>query len=742
MTQLKKTRTSRGVFIVFFAIFMAVVLALLGLVLGLGMASVSSIQMQQLANLASLSALEGFFGSTGNTPQDKAAAAALRASTVLETNRLMGAAKSITNLSESRAIGLPWGTPGTVGTATFGAWYQEDPDDRPNAFPPVDGPLEPCGLAANAYPCFIPWTDSGITPGPGQVPDLINSVRISVRNDSTNPILAPFVGLFGQGPMQMGSQATAALVQRCTAYLLDVTLSSMISTHPLPLSNLPASTIPPNPGSKSNLFLSYGLTPPSPRLFAFRTKSLISTLNPPNTTIMPWNAYRTRCSIPDQSINWLVGAGGNPVNFESHIWCNTVFDKDTNSAPITASYRSPCTSEATCASQPGTFAQDYRDVDTLVGKMRVDMVRDPLPLSDFLLAFNAGLRLVRAQSTSGDGAVLIPFDGAVRSAYPIQGVTPNFDIMVQLTNASLRGRLRSLNWADTAQQWKGTESSASDFTSPVEPNFVSMGWFPVFADDPSSSFSQTHITNAISQAINRLQTFCPANAKKDIVIASDGFMSCSLSSLPNNCSSPISYLRFQEGAGELLANASAGSPLVKLLPILQQNRIAVTTLLAGSYVQPNFINKVRAGGGFVSLNQAGALGYGSNFFNSTNVVPPAISCGPLSPDECAYVNTGQPGVLFREPNSVFGQLAFRTGGLFCPLMPTCGDVAASDCPNCASAGYADCYDHTLTPPKLRDCARVADAPQTCSLTLESPGAQAARCVLESIGSNPYILVER
>jgi hypothetical protein len=710
---------------VFFAVFMIAILALLALVLGLGVISVSVVQMQQLSNLAALSALQGYFASPSTaTPAARAAAALVRANDVMETNRVLGAPDTLTE--GARAFGLPW-TSGAVGTLTLGAWYSQDPDGT--------GGANPC---STGYPCFIAWE---IEASP---PSLINAARVEAKNDATNPIIAPFANIFGSATQQVKSIATAALVQRCTAYLLDLSISTTAMSHPVP--NTFPSVVPGSSLGGNELRLRWALQPSeeNTRLFAFREQvmfrsdpfSLLDPPVPPDST-----AYSSACDQPlTQRDYWLELGNSFPSNnSEGHIWCNTLFSPAT---PDAVPYRPACTSVGTCAAVPGTFAQDYRRMNSQLGPVWVDTVTDPRPLRDFLLAFNSGLRLVREQSTSGDGAAVLPFDGAIRGRYPLSGVTSNFDILVQLTNADARGRLSSVQ-ALGGGDWRVTQATGWD--GEVHPNLIDLGWFPLY--NAGGTFAQTHLSSALDNAISVIQASCPSTAKKDIVIATDGLATCSLR---GGCPLALDFDRFDEAQEEILADASQTSvpENFRLLDRLQRNRIAVTTLLAGASVAPNFLNIRRLVGSppqnvWVELSEAGSLGYGANFFNSNPSVPNFSALGCASADnECAYENVGATGVSFRAPNSVFGQLAFRTGGIFCPLMPICGNVALADCPNCDTAGFSDCYDASKTPPRLRDCARTEGQPQTCSVTNEDIGAQAARCVLESVGANPYILVEQ
>lgn len=726
----------RGIFIVFFSIVMVAFLALLALVLGLGLVSVSSVQLQNMANLAALSSLEGYFASTEVAPSDRAEDASDRANEVLANNRILGSADQILEPGQRR-LGLPWGPPGEAGTITFGQRFVDDPDGS--------GPDDPC---IGDYPCVIPWTSAANPPA------IVNAAEVAISNDSTNPIVAPFARFFGLDELFLTRRATSTLVQRCTAYLLDLSISSVASSHPPPREFNSSSLLAPN----SNFYLTWRLRPDlaDSRLFAFRVSRLLPGYDNPVfggiTQQSKSIVYRTACGYPpgpDQFPGWVGnnGTAANVSNHEGHIWCNTIYPTDQPNTNNDWRARPVCTGVDNCRTiSSETFPQDYVEYDTTLGRILVDSVKDPQPLSDFLLAFNAGLRVVREQSTAGDSAAILPFDGQVRGAYPIPNpggsdvMTSNFDILVQLTNVEARGRVAqvsSVSPNDRQTEW-------TTVTTPTEPNFISLGWFPVLTND-GSTYSHTHIVNAIQEAIERLQTSCPASAKKDIIVATDGLMTCSNEL---GCPPSLTYQFFESAKDELLGDESPG--FTRLLPVLRRNRIGLTTLLAGQVVQPNFVNFRRfPGGPFVTLNEASALGYGANFFDDSPTIPfplPAACTDPdpdLTGSECAYAAIGTPGVVFREPNAAFGEAAFNSGGVFCPLMPVCGNSAPTDCPACDALGFPNCYEpgSGTEPGRLRDCARQEGNPQTCSLTNETIGAQAARCVLQAIGGNPYILVE-
>jgi len=101
-------------------------------------------------------------------------------------------------------------------------------------------------------------------------------------------------------------------------------------------------------------------------------------------------------------------------------------------------------------------------------------------------------------------------------------------------------------------------------------------------------------------------------------------------------------------------------------------------------------------------------------------------------DEEAYQKYGKRGVFFLRPNGVFGEMAMRTGGYFCPLnLP----LEPED------QYYWDDDSNPATPKVLKDEYRQEGFRQTAALRYMSPGAYAAECVQATLGLNPFILVE-
>jgi hypothetical protein len=164
--------------------------------------------------------------------------------------------------------------------------------------------------------------------------------------------------------------------------------------------------------------------------------------------------------------------------------------------------------------------------------------------------------------------------------------------------------------------------------------------------------------------------------------------------------------------------------------LLRSNRIALTTLLRGAWVDPNFKNIIVAGR-YLDANEARRVSTADQVFNWLS-----------DPDEQnAFENLGAPGKLLRLPNLVFGKMAYLTNGIFCPLQNPCVNGQAP-CNLCADGiCYEDADGNPSTPKTLRACARPEGQFLSCAPSEESVGNQAARCVSQTLGGNPYILVD-
>lgn len=774
----KRKNSEQGVYIVLFSALMLGLVALLALVLGLGLIATDSTRMQQFGNVTALSALQEYLSQKayfGNQYDRRSLTRARdRANAILRMNTLIGSSTPFGS-GTTDGIHAPWEGPGGTGVMRVGKWYQSDPGTNPCTDPtaiPTPG----------SYPCFIPTPDLA-------GPDSSNAIRLELNTESSNPVISPFAFIFGNERFSLKAEATATVVERCVAYLPDISFSAAEETHYLPPPNpyenafqynYPGPFSVPGDGTPNGVgydcysdyrpytpeSIPYRVTcprqdrdgpPPGgepPALFAYRVSSLV---DPPGTAPNSmFHYYSDWCRLASSSL-----VAGYQFNVEGTYWCNLLFrDYDPLGGQLfdtTLRVRRPGFSSETDVTRH--YYQDYGQtqlpsnrVATLLGTVMIDRFIDPKPLADFFLAFNAGLRYVRQNASSNDRATIMPFAGQLRNPYPHIGVTDRFDLLLQLTNMNLRGKRTGLS---------STWPYAPMFAPSVSPNFVEMGWFPVLTDDFRDS--KTFLVDALQQAINRLRSSCSATSQKVIVIATDGISSCADTNAaqysgaiqytgpwdptppdngPVNCPRSarpdVRYGNYLAAVRQLI---NADPTTNSILNQARQAQIAITVLLRGSAVDPNFIERTNPQGGYFTPKEAFAYGIPiSDIFDATPTTNP-----PGGSDQDAFMTKGQPGVSFRNPNFVMGSLALLTGGIPCPLLDSC--QYPSDCPACTvPCEYGmctGCYGRNGPDPEpwiLRPCARANGTRRSCSVVNESTGAQAAKCVGEALGGNPFILV--
>ncbi|RIL10426.1 MAG: hypothetical protein DCC75_04365 [Proteobacteria bacterium] len=824
-----RARQSRGLYLVWFAIFLPVAIALFALVIDIGFLLTNSSRLRVVANLTSLAALEEFIEFErlypGRDLSERPQAVRDRANEILQLNQLAA--------TSSRLGGLELATDGEGegGTIHLGAWYQELPAYG----------VPPCGADQGSYPCFNEGD-----------PDTTNAMRIEIRNASTNPITTFFARVFGSDFMTVRAQATATMAPRCSAYLLDVSPSVAESTHrltalpPLDSSNpgisvgfdypdfinnagappcrddFFASPSPPyvdlNDNSDAGWFGDIStfdylwdgprvlVCPVDASLFAFRRHSLRQAAS--NRDIH----LNYNCQGPSDFCEqcYYDGCGGPPLctdrdwfditadrrvrNIEGAVWCNIVSRegrvrnrKDFPGSPFLDDFSMH-------------FIGDYYDLNSRHGPVRIDALIDPQPLTTFMNAFNAGIRLVESQATSSDRAFLMAFAGDERGRFPdtdpnsptydcdagagvpdtnclfdsggINAVTANFDMLVQLTNVNNRGKIDNST--------PGAYDAGAQGV--IYPNFIGRGMFPLYAASYDAISSETHLVSALNRTIDILQSACPASSKKSIILASDGIFTCADKSAdgpgaidcPRTRQDPEWTNTYRRAEQQLIRFNNFDNPgavntsdTSTILNRLNEARISLTALYTGAAVGPNIVNIPKPGGGFVDYSEAQASGNVFEFYDRSPVIP-----GDTTPtDKEAFerigeVTAGGP-VLFKRPTMVLGALAMYSGGYMCPLMPKCdgsnnspgfnpmdgavdcasqtGAAPGGSCPSGTNSCSNGCYqrnpDDPCGPCILKDAHRVPDQPITCSLEDLSMTEQAAKCVSQTLGSNPYILVE-
>lgn len=731
----------RGIYLTLVAVFGLILLGLAGLVIELGLLAVAQSRMQQVANLAALSAIEQYVryepapGAT-HPELSRREATRERANQILHANSIWGIDATKLNVELD----------GDAGRIVFGMWYRFDPDGNG-------------GISCPKYPCFVPAAD---TNSQG------NAVRLSVRNDSSNPF-ARFLGrIFGPETLTVQSEATATIIKRCMAFLLDLSLSSIADSHSLPArGQIPTWLDEADPLRESPGF--FGDPDPARHVHyiqGYNGGSPVYAPGEPFPLPFPANIGLFAYVDPPEKCDYGVltpPAGG--INYSALMWCSLLKHREV------ADYTEPTFNPKAYHSR-----EDYRRIQTPFGQNKVyfDLHTRPEPFSTFLLGFNAALRSVYSQASNADEAMIAGFSksftySGVSRRFPqpqvvqgqgVRSLTNNLPLLIHLTNIENIGNL-------------GVDGAVEDAEPP---SIIDAGIFPIFG--LSADATATNIPGAVSAAVDALDASCLPSDRKIIVLATDGISNCSqYGNNPISCGS--SYLSYINSENQLLARSGYG-----ILKKLLERQVALTVLHAGLAVRPNFL-KVRTtcpnGSDDCLLDYDSALrrGFTSGIASNANMgayceVPgaessnQAVSCASRvalspedSPEDCvsppgpyswsagceyqAFRQLGEPGVVFGRPASVMAELAMRSGGRYCPILPILGqksvnNTAYVDHDNDEPANGALCRNCTAR--RLRYSALPADSTIVpYSLELRTPGEQAADCASLAAGGNPFILVE-
>lgn len=716
-------RRDQGLYLILVAFFLFVLVALCALVVGLGLMATSKARMQNIANVSSIAALQHFTQNLDNTgnplPYATRKAAALQ-----RANEIIGENEKLPG------VNLPLGelalnAQGEGGQLVFGMWYPE---------PPAVG--TPCGTSADDYPCFVANPDN--PPGTPAA----NAVKLIIKTQPDNSFVAPFAKVLGKDRFTLQTDSIARVVQRCVAFLLDISISTIAETHiATDYRTDDLTCFPPcDPAAQATLYptpVLVAVDPTPVSLFAYRVDELgpmASLTPPPAPTPHP-------CQ--------------NPSNYNSSeeffYYCNMQPSRNGVEASGGAGTREHFRSDYRRMASPwGTVAVDsyYQSMSGYFG---------PQPLSRFFLSFNAGLRAVKILRSTGDKAMVYAFTGTRVGSEPeptppqAASLTENLDPLIQLTNIMNRGMINA----------SGTPIASAPV---VTPNFISRGWFPLLTNNMTDPVpSTTNHAKALWDAIEALSR-CPDSARRTIVIATDGIPTCGFNrSNPGgtptanpavDCPPPVGtgidyYYNYLEAEAAILGPIK--NELIK-------RGISVTALLDSDSIDPHFINATIApgltptpAGGFVNPDEAAKYGFCGvpgpgcqPFFNLTpstgsgNVAnwaatptncddtsaTPAAHC---SDEHFAFQHLSAPQIQakFRRPNGLWGQLAMDTGGVICPLLDPCPAN----------------YYAVATPPALLPTARAGMSVVNCAPINQDKTQQAINCVLAAVGVDPFQNVE-
>lgn len=695
----RKVRRAEGFYLVLTAILIFVVCAFLALVVGIGLQAINKSKLQNIANLTAWAGLEAFVNSPSLAGYDvKAANSLARAKNILLANNLIAAPQAFGPVTTSaQPLQMLWdggGDPvpagGSSGTITLGNWY---------VTPPASG-SDPCGTRGLPYPCFIPNaapSSSSLTPT-----SPMNAVRVNLRNQ--NPILSPFVRILGYTGFNLEAHATSALVQRCTALLIDLSGSVNHDSHVTPLT--PTQWFISPTGN-----VNWNATP-HPTF----TAPFVNSASP---------LYREEISIPaDYASCTTIPAATPPianVNRECALWHN-LDPVARTSVTDPVHHRSDFMQPADDPSTTGfvEYVEETKDVFGNQIQVLIDKFyhppdyRGPQPYETFLHGFNSGIRNMMNQAIAGDRVMMLGFSGAKIGQV---GPTTDLGLMAQITNYMNVG-LYSLPGTPYVEAGSGETSVEA------HPNVLDFGFYPVPGPGLQGS---THLPSALHTAKMMLSQYCPVDSKKSVVLATDGIVNCRYNNFddPANSVNPAPY-RSDSSTGSTCGNTwndyLLGEQQVELLTTeLSEQDISVTTLVSGDAIGTNYRALANPNGGYYSFPEAVALGQKANYVYFG--APDQKKGAGDGNAQAAFNNLYSAGNHFYRALQLLENLAADTKGLYCPLL----DPQGTGC------SY-DVAGNSLT---LVDNG----SPMTCPTTRNSMAQQAAACVIAAIGLNPFVLVE-
>jgi len=715
-------KKENGLYLVLAAFFTLVLASLCALSLGLGFVFASRAQMQVLANVASVGALDRYLHGEEEDELARRQAAIARVNALLSENRKPGTKTQL-------QIGNSSGAGGTgASSITFGNFYPDNPN------PQGGGPCD------NEYPCFQEvGSDTAAT-----------AIRVVLQNPAENPVGIPFGQVLGYVGIDLHAVSTSAAIETCGAYLLDASLSTVGDTHKLSVFNLAEQD--PNCSSDCTypddyIFPRSPVIPVGAGMFTINKNSIFD--EDENEPLYPYLPH------PNSSIP-----------FEYNYWAY-MFDHENPPGPDDFDPSDSIYHRGVAGRYSADhFWSDYKETPIIFGDVTVqafvDKYMQPEPLRSFFLGFNAGLRLVDAQATIADRAMMLGFTNQIwgrreppETDPPGPVLTSDFTRLLQITN---------MNNA-------GVVNYEGNYTSQPKPgNYVERGWLPVLysgnSDGPESDHGDitgTNIVGALETAIADLSNNCPAHSRKFIVLATQGQSTCLDSGEGLEC-----MQGYDEGLWSLYME-SEERLLNDVLNSLKDADIALSVLMAGVSARPNYRNIVNPEG---DCGDSPGTQHDTNpncFYNfetaqrepsiRASCEPPTGDSGTTSIVSCASGVYGEAAtmddeeafrlikqmkpeidgnsIFFGRPNGVFAHMAMETGGQMCPIMspPTSSDEYI--CMEYPSESCSACPQ----PCKLKNSVRVISGTESRPLEYLSTGAQAARCVINTLGSNRLILVE-
>ena len=753
-----------GVYLVIVALLGLVFVGLAALAIGLGFVASERSRLQVIGNLVAKAAIASYIRSDEEEEAPRREAAVATANVILRQNRLAGA--------DSYLDGIELDQPGPGGTIRFGRYY-------PKKAQSCDTTTCPCGEDELDYPCFFE-VDTG---------EFANAVRLNLMNENTNPIFRPFAGVFNPDVFQLNVEATTAVVETCTANLLDVSVSTTGTNHkPFDLLEgfcefehdgdeyAGCGLIPPSPpdrGFPKCGDVGYGYPGPltcddppslnivSPHDALGRSRAGVFALD--YTKIYHPNGRQRKCWRPD---NWELDMGLYP---DFYYWCNMEPSRPDAAGPIPddMQFRSDYVQQMVFGSNKKMLV----NLNVFDSDWRVQ------PMASFFLGFNAALRQIIGLKSDADQGIFMAFTGDVLGrVFPEvdEGqyvMTTDLGFLTQLTDMSLVGGVTG----ELTSNGIGIPDGEQ-----VHPNFLDKGFFPM---EPLQSLEDhvergTNIVKALVDAADALSSSCSDTSRKMVFLATDGMGTCFFDFgdpqfLPDypqqlECGENVPLVWDIYKIHEYLL-------LQHLIPLLQEREIAVTVMFGGEGVQPNYYNIEDPDGPgnctanndpncFLSFDRAQALGIGGpppptgeapfnlqpcpapgtsedhGFFNCASIPRQQVPW-PMR-DEQAFneLQWGVEGAIFGRATGVMGELAFATGGQYCMLMDV-GSVSDywdhdGDESNCQGI-YSGMLEGT--PCVLKNSARDFILEYRAYEYVSKP-VQAVRCAQKAINLDPFISV--
>lgn len=763
----------KGLYLILVVALLAVLLGFCALVIGIGQLTIAKGRLQNIANIVALATVENITRSMHqeNPPPpftSRAAYAVARANEILQSNSLPGVGQ-LGTLSDT-------GSGGTSGKLTFGLWLLEADTTTPGRVCP-DG----------AYPCFIEYNearDSG----------LVTAVRINLHTEESNPLSIAFGRFVGYEWAHPSVSVTSALIQRCTAFLIDLSNSIIKETHKRPkllvrsegfscTRDVDGTELAFCFDGASGMVIADGTTTILPHCRCVDTGSAFGCEAPgaPEPSVCDdftsladvhnWKAHmetRERPSGPNEGpVHQHAGsfalreAGtvGEPFaldeavrmqpyqNAEFVYWANMI-----NVRPDPDSTFNPYS--ATVSGFDDTFDQivhyrsDYGSpIETPdAGTVYFDRLfipgryTGPQPYTRLMHAFNAGIRSLQNITTNADRSVILGFTGVERGRFPASGLSKDLGYFAQITNLFNRGML----------DWQGIPIADKP---QVFPNFIDEKLYPI----PTTGIENrsTNLVRALHNAIDSLadQQYCPAEAKKQIILATDGVSTCQNDpnlSAQDNClpnSAQSTWDNFVAAEAQLTDMGQQTSVIRRLI----DSDIAVTVLLDGSNLNTNYIRRYTSPAPpvcqtspnspecFVSQEEAQARGI--NIFDTNNYHVSNLSV-PVTNDQEVYDNLNSGEYLFGRAVEVMRKLSFNSGGFLCPMLENgpIGDYEDHDGDDDANGPECSETDTDATPCVLKSTVYGDGQVIRVSPLFQSREVQAAECTIKAIGTNPFVLV--